>query len=125
MLVSNDYATVHAVSSGIKAFGGKFMLLPAAEEALEYLNRRKIDAIFVDMDTPGAIALIESVRKGSSNNKVVIFACSRNSKEYTLTLSAGANFLLRKPLSEDSVALHITIAKIFSYASAAATSAIP
>src|SRR6202035_2488560 len=31
--------------------------------------------------------------------------------ENTLALSAGANFLLRKPLNEGSVALHITIAK--------------
>ena len=30
---------------------------------------------------------------------------------YTDALSAGANFLLRKPLNEDSIALHITIAK--------------
>ncbi len=111
MLVSSDYATMQAVSSGIKAYGGKFMLLPAAEEAREYLDRRKIDGIFVDMDIPGAIALIESIRKGSSNSKVVIFACGGNSKEHTLTLSAGANFLLRKPLGEDAVALHLTIAK--------------
>ena len=111
VLVSSDYATMQAVSSGVKAYGGKFMLLPAAEPAREYLNRRKIDGIFVDMEIPGAIALIESIRKGSSNSKVVIFACGRNSKEYTMTLNAGANFLLRKPLCVDAVMLHITIAK--------------
>src|SRR5208283_5016213 len=110
-LVSSDYATMQAVSSGVKEYGGKFMLLPAADEAREYLSRRKIDGIFVDMDIPGAIALLEFIRKGSSNSKVIIFACSRNAKEYTMTLNAGANFLLRKPLCMDSVVLHITIAK--------------
>lgn len=111
VLVSSDYATMQVVSSGVKAYGGKFMLLPAAEAAREYLNRRKIDGIFVDMEIPGAIALIESIRKGSSNSKVVIFACGRNAKEHTATLNAGANFLLRKPLCVDSVVLHITIAR--------------
>jgi len=111
VLVSSDYATMQAVSSGVKAYGGKFMMLPEAEAAREYLNRRKIDGVFVDMEIPGAIALIESIRKGSSNSKVIIFACGRNSKEHTATLNAGANFLLRKPLCEDAVVLHITIAK--------------
>jgi len=34
-----------------------------------------------------------------------------SSKESTVTLSAGANFLLLKPLTAESVALHIKIAK--------------
>jgi len=111
VLVSSDYAMMNAVSSGVKKYGGKFVLVPDADAARDYLKRRKTDALFVDMDIPGAIALIESIRKGTSNTKIVIFACGKSSKEYTSTLNAGANFLLRKPLSLDSVALHITIAK--------------
>jgi hypothetical protein len=42
---------------------------------------------------------------------VAIFACVANAGETTATLNAGANFVLRAPLSVDSVALHITIAK--------------
>ena len=41
----------------------------------------------------------------------MIFACILNSKESTATLNAGANFLLRKPLSVDSVGMHLAIAK--------------
>ncbi len=41
----------------------------------------------------------------------MIFACVTHAGEYTDALTAGANFLLRKPLNEDSIALHITIAK--------------
>jgi len=111
VLVSSDYATMHAVSKGVDKYGGKFVLVPAAEDARQYLNRRKTDGVFVDLEVPGALALIESIRKGAANSKVVIFACGTTSKEYTRTLNAGANFLLRKPVSLDSVALHITIAK--------------
>jgi DNA-binding response OmpR family regulator len=111
VLVSNDYATVTAVSKGVEKYGGKFVLVPEAGAARDYLSRRKTDGVFVDLEVAGALALIESIRKGTSNSKAVIFACARSSREYTSTLNAGANFLLRKPVSLDSVALHITISK--------------
>jgi len=111
VLVSSDYATMNAVSSGVKKYGAKFILVPTAEAARDCLNRRKIDGVFVDLEVRGALGLIESTRKGTSNAKAVIFACVVHAKEYTEALSAGANFLLRKPLNEDSIALHITIAK--------------
>ena len=111
VLVSSDYATMNAVSGGVKKYGAKFILVPTAEAARDCLKRRKIDGVFVDTDVPGALEVMERIRKGTSNNKAVIFACVADAKEYTQALSAGANFLLRKPLQEDSVALHITIAK--------------
>lgn len=111
VLVSNDYATVQAVSKGVKKFGAKFVLVPTAHDARETLGRRKIDGVFVDMEVPGALGLIESTRKGASNSKAVVFACMASTKESTQILAAGANFLLRKPLTEEGVALHITISK--------------
>ncbi len=111
VLVSNDYATVNAVSGGVKKHGAKFILAPTAEFARDCLNRRKIDGVFVDLEAPEALAVIEGVRKGASNNKAVIFACLADAKDNTRALSAGANFLLRKPLNVDSIAVHITIAK--------------
>ena len=111
VLVSSDYTTMNAVSGGVKKYGAKFILVPTAEAARDCLNRRKIDGVFVDLEVPGALGVMESIRKGTSNAKAVIFACVLHAKEYTGALSAGANFLLRKPLNEDSIALHITIAK--------------
>jgi DNA-binding response OmpR family regulator len=111
VLVSGDYATMSAVAGGVKKYGAKFILVPTAEAARDCLKRRKIDGVFVDLEVPGALGVMEGIRKGTANNKAVIFACVVDAKEYTHALSAGANFLLRKPLEEDSVALHITIAK--------------
>ena len=111
VLVSSDYATMNAVSGGVKKYGAKFTLVPTAETALECLNRRKIDGVFIDLAVPGGLELIAAIRKGASNCKAVIFACIASARESTATLNAGGNFLLRKPLSVDSVALHITIAK--------------
>ena len=111
VLVSNDYATMNAVSGGVKKHGAKFILVPTAEAARDCLNRRKIDGVFVDLEVPEALAVIEGIRKGTANNKAVIFACVADAKDNTRALSAGANFLLRKPLNVDSIAVHITIAK--------------
>jgi DNA-binding response OmpR family regulator len=111
VLVSSDYTAVSAISRGVKKYGAKSSLSPGAESARDSLRRRKFDAVFVDMEAPGALELIMDIRKGTSNSKSVIFACVQSSKESTVTLSAGANFLLLKPLTAESVALHITIAK--------------
>ena len=48
VLVSGDYATMNAVSGGVKKYGAKFILVPTAETALACLNRRKIDGVFID-----------------------------------------------------------------------------
>jgi CheY-like chemotaxis protein len=111
VLVSSDYGTMQAVSKAVKKLGAKFTLVPTAHEARECLNRRKIDGVFVDMEVPGALGLIESTRKGTSNSKAVIFACLANTRESTQILAVGANFLLRKPVTEGAVAMHITISK--------------
>jgi len=111
VLVSSDYALMQAVAKAVKKYGAKFVLVPTAHEARECLSRRKIDGVFVDMEVPGALGLIESTRKGTSNGRAVIFACLVNAKESTQILAVGANFLLRKPLTEDGVAMHITISK--------------
>lgn len=111
LLVSNDYATLTAVSGGVKKYGAKLGLVPTAEEARDLLLRKKVDGIFVDMKVIGALGLIETVRKGPSNAKAAIFACVQSAKETTGALNAGANFVLRAPLSVEGIALHITIAK--------------
>jgi CheY-like chemotaxis protein len=111
LLVSNDYATLTAVSGGVKKYGAKLGLVPTAEAARDYLERKRTDGVFVDMQVSGTLGLIEAVRKGTSNGKAAIFAVVQNTGETTAALNAGANFVLRTPLSVEGVALHITIAK--------------
>ena len=105
LLVSNDYATLTAVSGGVKKYGAKLALVPTAEAARDYLERKKMDGVFVDMQVSKTLGLIEAIRKGSSNAKVAIFACVQNAGETTATLNAGANFVMRTPLSVEGVNL--------------------
>jgi ActR/RegA family two-component response regulator len=111
LLVSNDYATLTAVSGGVKKYGAKLAVVPTTETARDYLERRKIDGVFIDMQVNGGLALVDWIRRGPSNAKAAIFACVAGATESTMTLNAGANFLLRRPLTVEGVALNITIAK--------------
>lgn len=111
LLVCSDYATLTAVSGGVKTYGGRLAIAPTADSARDYLDRRKIDGVFVDMQLNSALGLLEGIRRGPSNAKVAIFACLGNAGESTAALNAGANFLLRKPLRLEAVTLHLTIAK--------------
>jgi response regulator RpfG family c-di-GMP phosphodiesterase len=111
LLVSDDYATLTAVSTGVKTCAAALTFVPNSESARNCLDRRKIDAVFVDHEVSGALQLIESIRKGTSNSKALIFVCVRDSRASTPALSAGANFIIRKPVTADGVILHITIAK--------------
>src|SRR5206468_10099613 len=93
VLVSSDYTTMNAVSGGEKKYGAKFILVPTAEAARDCLNRRKIDGVFVDLEVPGALGVMEAIRKGTTNAKAVIFEGVLRAKEYKGVVSAGTNFL--------------------------------
>ncbi len=73
---------MNAVSGGVKKYGAKFLLVPTAEAARDCLSRGRIDGVFVDLELPGALAVMEAIRKGTSNSKAVIFACVTDAKEY-------------------------------------------
>jgi DNA-binding response OmpR family regulator len=71
---------VTAVSASVKQLGAALTFAPNAESARSPMERRKIDAVFVDNELPGALKLIESIRKGTSNSEAVIFACVADSR---------------------------------------------
>jgi CheY-like chemotaxis protein len=111
VLMSDDYATFTAVSAGVKKFGAALTFVPSSDSARNCLARRKIDAVFVDHQVPGALQFIDSIRKGTSNSKVMIFACVADSSVSPAAVSAGANVVIKKPITADGVTMHITLAK--------------
>lgn len=111
LLVSNNFKTLTAVTEGLKEFGASFGFVPTSDSAQRYIERHKLDGIFVDLEIPGALDLIQSIRQGSSNRLTVIFACLGDDKESAATLVPGANFFLAKPLTASSVVSHATAAQ--------------
>lgn len=111
LLVSTDYQILAVVTRGAKQFGGNLGFVPTIDSARDYLGRRKVDGVFVDLDLPGARELMLSIRDGMSNRNAVVLACVPGAAESPIKLVSGANFILQKPLSEESVVSFLNAAR--------------
>jgi response regulator RpfG family c-di-GMP phosphodiesterase len=111
LLVSTDYQTLTAVAGALKQIDANLGFVPTVEAARDYVGRRKIDGIFVDMEIPGAVDLINFIRQSSCNRHAMVFGCRGTGIESPETLEARVNFLLQKPLSEEVVLSHVTSAR--------------
>lgn len=111
LLVSNNFKTLAAVTEGLKQFGASFGFVPTTDSAQRYIGRRKLDGIFIDLEVPDALELIQSIRQGSSNRLAVIFACVPAGSKAAATLVPGANFFLEKPITTASVVSHANAAQ--------------
>ena len=111
LLVSTDYKTLTAVAGALKEFGASLGFVPIAEAARDYVERRKIDGIFVDLEIPGAVELINSLRQGRANRHAMVFGCRGTGIEPPELLEARVNFLLQKPLTEEVVLSHVKAAQ--------------
>lgn len=111
LLVCENYHTLTAISQAIKQIGGNLGFAPATDSAHEYLQRRKVDGIFVDMEVSGAQNLITCIRQGMSNRNSVVFACVPSPTASPIVFVTGATFLLQKPLTMESVVASLNAAQ--------------
>lgn len=111
LLVSTDYQTLTVVTQSTKQFGSNLGFAPTIELAHDYMERRRVDGIFVDMDIPGAQELIHAVREGAANKSTVVFACMPSGTVSPIVPVSGANIIMQRPLSEESVVSHIVAAR--------------
>lgn len=110
LVVSDDRALVETVSAAIASVQGEFSCASAAA-ARELIARRRVDGIVVDMSLAGALEILAQVRASSANRSAVVFACLSSAPETQPAVQAGANFVLRPPLSKDKVA-HVFAAAV-------------
>src|SRR5947199_6835154 len=103
LVISGDIAAYKTMSAAIQRMNGAISYTSIAPNARTYIDRRKIDGIFLDMSLEGAADLIRIIRQGNSNRYTVIFACLTSKDDPATLLSFGANFVLNKPLSHDAV----------------------
>jgi CheY-like chemotaxis protein len=105
LIVCRD-AHVHTVlTAAIHEFAGGCITTSDTAAALAYITRRKVDGIFVDMRIDGALSLVGSIRRGTSNRFAVVFACAGEHEDASRLLNAGANFVVHKPLDPAEVAM--------------------
>lgn len=104
LIVCTDERIHTILSAAIHGFGGVANLTPTTPAAMAYITRRKLDGIFIDMRLGGAVNLIGSIRRGTSNRFAVVFACVGEHEDASRLLNAGANFVVHKPLDPADVA---------------------
>ena len=111
LLISNNYETLTAVAGGLKQIGASFDFVPTSEAGRDFIGRRKVDGIIVDLDVPGAQDLILSIRLGMSNRGAVVFACLPRVNKSPVAVATGTTFLLPQPLTPESVASQVSAAR--------------
>jgi len=110
LVVCGDGSLFKTVATAIRLVNGRMNCAPSTSPARNYVSRRKVDGIVIDMGLPGALDLITQVRRGSSNRFTVVFACMGSSPENQFAIRAGANFVLHRPLLPEKVAHIFTVA---------------
>ena len=102
LLVSKDSQASEILTRVLSVFG--MGLTPCDDnEAVSMLREQKFDAVIVDFDSPKtAEQVLQSVQQGFSGERAVTVALLSDRSELRNLLRKGANFVLYKPLSEQS-----------------------
>ena len=111
LLVSDDAVTIKQLSESMQPLAMPPEVCREVDAALDLLNRRKFDAVIVDLKLgPQANAILEKVRHSPANRTAVIFTISDSDAETASAFKAGSNFALRRPLSQASIERNLKVA---------------
>lgn len=111
LLVSNDYATLKTVRVAAAQLGARLACMATADAGCDYIGRRKLEGIFVDLEIPEWQQVLEALSLGKSNHFAVAFACATNRLVGKEARTRGAHIILQKPLSVDDVMSHVHSAR--------------
>ncbi|HEY6252062.1 MAG TPA: PilZ domain-containing protein [Candidatus Angelobacter sp.] len=103
LVVCSDIAAYKTITRSLTKINPVVDYTSGVATAKAFIERRKIDGIFLDMELEGALDLVQSVRHGGSNRNSVIFGCVRPTEEASHLLNGGINFVLYKPLLPTAV----------------------
>ena len=73
-------------------------------ETLVKLQKGRFDAVFIDCASiPDATDILEALRSGKSNRRAIAFAVTEDPHDSQRAFTAGANFVIEKPLSAERI----------------------
>lgn len=103
LVVCSDIGTYKTITRALERVNAVVDYTSGTATANAFIERRKIDGIFLDMDLEGALDMVRGIRQGGSNRFSVVFGCAKPSADATTLLAAGVNFVLYKPLLANAV----------------------
>ncbi|HLJ87210.1 MAG TPA: PilZ domain-containing protein [Candidatus Angelobacter sp.] len=101
LAVSNDYLILKMFASAVQQLGGRLNSTPSLTSANHFVRNRKIDALIVDLEMRGIHNFLADLRKGSPNRSSTIFACIGFPEQSDSARTAGASFVVSRPLTLD------------------------
>ena len=103
LVISSDIAAYKTITRSLNKINPVVDYTSGIATAKAFIERRKIDGIFLDTELEGAVDLVKSLRQGGSNRNSVVFACARSGEDAAPLLNGGINFVLYKPLLANAV----------------------
>lgn len=111
LLVSHDAIAIQQLSESMQKLAMSPELCADVPTALDLLNRRKFEALIVDLQAGDqANAIVEKVRLSPAHRTAVIFTISNSDAETASAFKAGSNFVLQRPLSPISIDRNLKVA---------------
>jgi CheY-like chemotaxis protein len=110
LLVSNDAATIKQISASMQQLAMSAEVCFEVPPALDLLNRRKFEAVIVDLQLGQAKTVLEKIRLTPSNRTAVLFTISDSDVDTAVAFKSGTNFVLRRPLSQASIDRSLKVA---------------
>jgi PilZ domain len=101
LLVCNDAAAVQDLSAGMQRLAIASDVCDDVSLALRLLNRKKFEAVIVDLGLQHAEQVLEQVRLSASNRTAVTFAII--APPAAVSFPTQPNFVMEKPLSASVV----------------------
>lgn len=98
LVICSDIAAYKTITRSLEKINPVVDYTSGIATAKAFIERRKIDGIFLDMELEGALDLVKGLRQGGSNRNSVIFGCVRPGEDASRLLTGGVNFVLYKPL---------------------------
>ncbi len=99
-LLSRDPAVIRVLQPALEKLSINVEVCRGVNSGQEILRTEKFDAVLVDCDDlKGALTVLESLRKSSSNRNSVTFAILNGGTTTQQAFQMGANFVLQKPVS--------------------------
>jgi hypothetical protein len=103
-LVVGQASSFSLLSTAAHNVHGRLSCASSPGTAMEFIARRKVDGVVIDMHMPGAMDLLAYVHHGGLHKRSIVFACIGSPHEAIVALRAGANFVLQSPLNPWTVA---------------------
>jgi DNA-binding response OmpR family regulator len=100
LVISGDAALLAVLRPALEKISVDLEVCPEPRASRHLMAKRKFDAVIIDCDDlPEGVGLLQALRQTQSNSRSVAFAVVNGKTTTQEAFTAGANFVLQKPVT--------------------------